>query len=87
VNRLQTELNTAQLQNQTLRKTVEGMKSGISDTRGAETQKLASLQASWEDEKKELVRQRDDIKRLKAELSQKTDVLENELETKNKLNN
>jgi len=51
-NRLQTELNSVTSQNESLRKNIEFLKSGMSETRTMETQRFASLQATWEDEKK-----------------------------------
>lgn len=53
-NRLQTELNSVTSQNESLRKNIEFLKSGMSETRTMETQRFASLQATWEDEKKKI---------------------------------
>jgi len=56
------------------------MKSGTSETKIVEVQKSASLQANWEDEKKELIKFKDEIKRLKAELSEKETAFQKELD-------
>jgi len=54
INKYKTELLSVQSQNESLRKNIDVIKSGNSETRTLETQRFASLQANWEEEKKRL---------------------------------
>jgi len=74
-----------QAQNEALRKNIDAIKSGISENRTVETQKFVSLQANWEDEKKELFRLREELKKMKSELFEKDAELQREQEVKKSL--
>ncbi|ETO31642.1 hypothetical protein RFI_05478 [Reticulomyxa filosa] len=78
LNRLQTELSSIQTQNEALRKNIDVIRSGNSETRTLETQRFATLQANWED----LLKYKDEVKRLKGELSEKETELQKEAEAK-----
>jgi len=82
INKYKTELLSVQSQNESLRKNIDVIKSGNSETRTLETQRFASLQANWEEEKKDWMKFKDDLKRLKTELSAKEGELMKEVEAK-----
>ncbi|ETO06559.1 hypothetical protein RFI_30833, partial [Reticulomyxa filosa] len=77
LNRLQTELIYVKTQNEDLNKNIDAIKSGISETRTYKHNIASQL-----GKKKYLLKYKDDVKRLKEELSEKETELQKEVEAK-----